>query len=203
MDDDEDDVSMTNAQSETTDESAGETTGDPDPSTTGGPSTSDATTGSTTSGGTDDETTGGAEESSSGGETGAALYAVSGSVTRSTMLAKDGDGIGTLVVGALEACDLAAPVILGAAIVPNTDLSEDGASAPFAIEPLGSGTVFLAAFLDDDGNLDPKNPLPDEGDPVLAEIAGDGILTCVEVEIDDADVTDVEIDLNELAMPVN
>lgn len=181
------DASETSVASETADASGGSTTGEPDE--TGG------STGSTTG----DETTEG--ESTSEGETGTAAYAVSGSVTRTAMLPKDGDGVGTLVVGALATCDLAAPTILGAAIVPNADLSADGASVDFVVEPLPSGTVFLAAFLDDDGNLDPKNPLPDEGDPVLADVAGDGILTCVEVEVDDADVDGVQIDLNEIAMP--
>lgn len=109
--------------------------------------------------------------------------------------------MGTLVVGAFAECTLQAPVVLGAAIVPNADLSTDAASVDFVIEPLPDGPVFLVSFLDDDGNLDPKNPLPDDGDPVLAEGVGDGILTCVEVEIDGDDVAGVAIDLNEIAMP--
>ncbi len=116
------------------------------------------------------------------------------------MLPPDGDGIGTLVVGALADCTLQNPTLLGAAIVPGADFSGASASVPFTIENL-EGDVFLAAFLDDDGNLDPENPLPDDGDPVLAEGVGDGVLTCVEVAVED-DVEDVSIDLNEIAMPL-
>ena len=155
----------------------------------------------------DDETAGGEtmDDESSGGETTGgepSVYAVSGTVTRSAMLPEDGDGIGTLVVGAFAECDLAAPIILGAAVIPNADLSDAESAVEFSIEPLASGSVFLVSFLDDDGNMDPKNPLPDDGDPVLAEVAGDGILTCIEIVIDGDDVDDVEIDLNEIAMPL-
>lgn len=200
MDDDE--GSTTNAEPTTSDASG--STAEPDTtsadaSSTGGTTEAETTDGQTTGGETTEP---GSSSEGTEGETDGAAYSVSGSVTMTAILPKDGDGVGTLVVGALAACDLAGPTILGAAIVPNADLSEDGASVDFVVEPLPGGTVFLAAFLDDDGNLDPKNPLPDEGDPVLAEIAGDGILTCVEVEIDDADVTGIEIDLNEIAMPV-
>lgn len=204
MDDDE--GSTTNAELTTGDASA--STAEPDTTSTDASSTGGSSEGTTEAETTDGQTTGGetteqgsSSEGTEGGTEGA-VYSVSGSVTMTAILPKDGDGVGTLVVGALAECDLAGPTILGAAIVPNADLSEDGASVDFVVEPLSTGTVFLAAFLDDDGNLDPKNPLPDEGDPVLAEIAGDGILTCVEVEIDDADVTGIEIDLNEIAMPV-
>ena len=199
---DDDDESTTNAESETASDPSSSTTGDPDATSSGGPSTSGSTDDETTEGETTGDDTSDAESSSEGTEGDAAVYSVSGSVTRTATLPKDGDGVGTLVVGALAECDLAAPVIFGAAIVPNADLSGDGASVDFVVEALPSGTVFLAAFLDDDGNLDPKNPLPDEGDPVLADVAGDGILTCVEVAIDDDDVTGVEIDLNEIAMPL-
>ena len=140
------------------------------------------------------------EEETSGGE--ASRFTVSGTVTRSATLPDDGDGVGTVVVGAFAQCNLMAPVVLGAAILPDADLSQPDASVAFSIESLASGSVFLVSFLDDDGNLDPMNPLPDAGDPVLAEVAGDGILTCIEVEIDDADVDGVAIDLNEIAMPV-
>ncbi len=175
------------------------TTDEPDPSgPTGAPSMDDPTietSGSSSSGSTS------TDEDTGSSETGAPLFSVSGTVSRSATLPKDRDGVGTLVVGAFATCDLMAPVVLGAAIVPNADLSTEGASVEFSIEPLMSGPVFLVSFLDDDGNLDPENPLPGPGDPVLAEVAGDGVLTCVEVEVDDADVAGVEIDLNEIAMP--
>ncbi|MGH1345709.1 MAG: hypothetical protein ACRBN8_29360 [Nannocystales bacterium] len=196
------------ATTSSTGEAAGEATGGATPSSGGAESTStsDAPTSAsgtttTTAAETSDSAASSSEGSSEGGDTEAATYAVSGTVTRSAMLPNDGDGVGTLVVGAFAECTLQAPIVLGAAIIPNADLSADDASVEFMIEPLPEGSVFLVSFLDDDGNLDPDNPLPDDGDPVLAEGVGDGILTCIEVVIDGDDVPDVVVDLNEIAMP--
>ncbi len=201
MDGDDDDDPMsasTSSTSSTTDAAtqgassgtAAESTSTTDASSTGSMTTAAETSDSTSAGST-----------SEGTDTEAAAYAVSGSVTRSAVLPKEGDGVGTLVVGAFAECTLQAPVVLGAAILPNADLSARDSAVDFAIESLPEGPVFLVSFLDDDGNLDPKNPLPDDGDPVLAEGVGDGILTCIEVGIDGDDVAGVAIDLNEIAMP--
>lgn len=163
--------------------------------------TTDDPASSTTSVETSDSDTSSSGSSTGATETGSPAYAVSGSVTRSAVLPRGGDGIGTLVVAAFAECTLQAPVVLGATIVPGADLSTDDAAVDFTIEPLPDGPVFLVSFLDDDGNLDPNNPLPDDGDPVLAEGVGDGILTCIEVQIDRNDVMGVAVDLNEIAMP--
>lgn len=204
MDDDDDSSVMSTSSTsggaaEGTSSTADSTSTSADGSTADSSTTAAATTTTTTDGETSDSSSSGSTSDSA--DTDVPMFAVSGIVTRSAVLPPDGDGVGTLVVGAFAECTLQAPVVLGAAILPNADLSADAASVDFVIEPLPDGPVFLVSFLDDDGNLDPKNPLPDDGDPVLAEGVGDGILTCVEVQIDGDDVEGVAIDLNEIAMP--
>lgn len=202
----DDDDEPTNASSSSTSTSGAEisgtaSSGDAESTSTAGSdvSTTVSSTPTTTAAETSDSS--GSESTTDAADTEAATYAVSGSVTLSARLPPDGDGVGTLVVGAFAECSLRAPVVLGAAIIPNADLSVEGSAVDYTIESLPEGAVFLVSFLDDDGNLDPANPLPDEGDPVLAEGVGDGILTCIEVGIDGDDVLGVAIDLNEIAMP--
>jgi hypothetical protein len=133
-------------------------------------------------------------ESSDGSSTGAATGSVDGIVRRTSELAPDGDGIGTLYLGAFVECDHTAEAV-GFVIVPEADLSQLDDEVPFVIEGLSVETVFLASFLDDDGNA-AAPPLPDAGDPVLADDPTDGILTCVEVQV--ANGSGVVVELNTL-----
>ena len=127
------------------------------------------------------------------GETGVAETAtLSGTVARTAPIAADGDGIGTLFVAALDACP-GAP--LGSAGVPSADLSADGAEIPFVIANLPRTTVHLALFLDDDGNADLAGPLPDPGDLVYGQDAGDGAIDCVEVDLSGGDA-EIALELN-------
>ena len=121
-------------------------------------------------------------------------YSISGVVTRLESAAPlpDDDGIGTLYVGALESCELTAP-LAGAGIVPMADFSSTDASVEYEIADLPDGTVHLALFLDDDGNADPMAAAPDPGDLVYATGVGDGILSCIEVTIDGEDAEDVDL----------
>lgn len=162
-------------------------TGDPDPGTSSG----------TTEPGTTDDG-GSTEDGDTGtdGSTGAPAFSISGTVGRLRMATpvRGADGIGTLYVGALQSCELTAP-LLAAAIVPDADFSSADAAVDYTIEGLADGTVHLALFLDDDGNADPMAPGPSPGDLVYATGVGDGILSCIEVEIAGADVQDVALTL--------
>jgi len=106
---------------------------------------------------------------------------ISGSVRRTSALAPGNDGIGTLYIGAFASCSHTAP-LLGKAIVSNANLSQACARVGFRIEALPRETVYLAAFLDDNGDANPAAPLPAAGDPVFASDVHDGILDCVPAE---------------------
>ncbi|HET6582434.1 MAG TPA: hypothetical protein VFG69_03280 [Nannocystaceae bacterium] len=136
-----------------------------------------------------------AGSSSDGGSTGAPAGSVDGVVRRTSGLAADGDGIGTLYLGAFVECDHAAEAV-GFVIVPAADLSQLENEIPFAIDGLTVDTVYLAAFLDDDENAG-SPPLPDAGDPVLADDVDDGLLTCVEVKVAEGSGVVVELDMLE------
>lgn len=137
------------------------------------------------------------EDETPTGDTGTVneVAAIHGTVGRTAPIAADGDGIGTLFVAALDVCSLTGTVI-GVAGVPSADLSADGAEVVFAIEGLPRTTVYLGAFLDDDGNADPAGPLPEVGDLVYGENAGDGLLDCVAVDLSAGDDDGVHVDLN-------
>lgn len=107
--------------------------------------------------------------------------------TESAMIAAGRDGVGTVYVAAFAECSLGAE-LLGAAVIPEADLSSTTSSVGFAIADLPEGTVYLASFLDDDGDADPTMPLPDGGDLVYTDVAGDGMLTCLEVSVGDVNV---------------
>lgn len=143
-----------------------------------------------------DEGSDGALESSTTGSetTGALLYTVSGTVRLGAEVELVGDGIGNLFIGAFATCGHG-DALLGVAFVPGADVS-DGAEVPFELAGLPSGSIQLAYFLDDDGDADPSNPVPDGGDPAYAEDGCDGILSCVAIAVADADVTDVELELD-------
>lgn len=147
----------------------------------------------------DDDDDGGTTDdggtSDGGSTTGPETHAIEGVVKRTTPLAEGEDGIGTLYLGAFAECDHAAPVV-GIFVMPAADMSADGSEVPFTIENLTLETVYLASFLDDDLNADPMAPLPDAGDPVLADDVEDGELTCVTVDV--ATGTDVVVELDML-----
>ncbi|MBX7079008.1 MAG: hypothetical protein K1X88_07475 [Nannocystaceae bacterium] len=170
-------------------------------------STTDTTTASTTMTTSDTDTatttdatsSTGADSSSSasGGsssDTGAGGYSVSGSVTRSAaaVISLGDDGIGTLYVGVLMDCDQNAASV-GGTSVAMADLSQLNSPVPYTVEGLPNGTYYVAGFLDDDENADPDAPDADMGD--LAFAMGFGI-GCVEVVIEDADVTGADFALN-------
>lgn len=130
-------------------------------------------------------------ESSSGGPSG---FNVSGNASRAAagMISNGDDGIGTLFIGALVACDQNA-ASAGGATVLGADMSQVGSPVGYIVEGLPSGTYYLAAFLDDDVNADPENPTADMGDIAFAEGFGIG---CVEVVVAEADAVAGDIQLN-------
>lgn len=140
----------------------------------------DAATGDTTS----DATTGAA-----------ATYSLSGTVERSVELARGNDGVGLLLVAAFSACGLGQQP-LAVAAVANADLSAADAAVPFTLTGLPAGPVHVALFLDDNGDADPMTPLPHDGDLVYGFDACDGELDCVPLEISDADLEGVALQLN-------
>jgi hypothetical protein len=121
---------------------------------------------------------------------------LSGTVIRTAAIGPDGDGMGLLLVAALQECNVTAPVILGASITPSADFSSDSAAVPFSIADLPRTKVYLGLFLDDNGNADPKLPLPDAGDLVYGFDALDGEPDCVEVDLSAGDVSDQVLELN-------
>jgi hypothetical protein len=135
------------------------------------------------------------KDSADTGDSPAALAAISGTVGRSAPLAPDGDGVGLLLVAVLEECSFTS-AILGSSVTPSADLSAEGATVPFSIGDLPRQPVYLALFLDDDGNADPAQPLPDVGDLVYGTNAGDGALDCVEVDLSAGDQGAVALELN-------
>jgi hypothetical protein len=140
------------------------------------------------------------EESSSGGatgDTGAPLYSASGHVVRleSAAIAEGNDGIGTLFIGAFPTCAHGeAPI--GFFALPEADFSSESNMVPWTIDNLPAGPIHFGLFLDDDGDVDPANPLPGPGDPSYADDVCDGILSCLEFEIADGDLVDAELVLN-------
>jgi hypothetical protein len=131
-------------------------------------------------------------------DTGTPSAAVSGTIVRAVPPAADNDAVGAAYVAALAACDLGA-ALLGGVGVPDADLSAESAEVAFTVVGLPRAEVFLAAFLDDDGDADPAQPLPGSGDLVYADVAGDGVLSCVAVDLTGGDVADVEIALTAVA----
>jgi hypothetical protein len=143
------------------------------------------------------------DEDTAASSTGEELPArIEGTIGRSATaeLAPDGDGIGTVYIAAFSHCATDAPLV-GFVALPNADLSQPDVTLPFVIEELFGPAVHLAAFMDDDGNADPMAPLPDPGDPVLAEDVGDGLLTCVEVALVPGETASPELWLNLTEQP--
>lgn len=141
----------------------------------------------------DDEETGATTttSASTGGAAPQTAHA-SGTVSASAPIAEGNDGIGTLYVGAFDRCSHTEGVLLGAAIVVDADLSQ---AVPYSIAELPRSKVYLAGFLDDNENADAMAPLPDAGDLIYGD-PGDGILSCIEVDLAAGDVDGVNIDFN-------
>jgi len=130
-------------------------------------------------------------------------YKVSGWISRSeTANPVDGqDGIGTIYIGVFAECRLDAEVT-GSGFVFDADLSVAGVTESFTVENLRSGTHYLGLFLDDNNDADTELPLPGPGDLVYAPTGvGDGVLDCVEINIDAADVSDIAIEISGVAPP--
>ena len=179
MDDDDDDGA----------ESANDDDGDD------GAESADDDDGSSTEGGSTEDD-GSSEGEATSETTGAATHTIEGVVKRTSPLARGEDGIGTLYVGAFAECDHTGQVV-GFFALPDADMSVDGSEVPFTIQNITLETVYLASFLDDDLNADQAGPLPDAGDPVLADDVEDGELTCVTVDVATGS-TGVVVELNML-----
>ena len=182
MTDDDTGDASTDAESTT----GAATSGEPGETASGEP---DATT-------TDETTSGEPDETTTDATTGPApTHTLSGTVGRTVELAPGNDGIGTLFVAAFSECGLGQS-LLGVAAVPGADLSAADARVAFTLTGLPAGPVHLGLFLDDNGDADPMGPLPHLGDLVYGFDACDGELDCVALEISDADLVDVALDLN-------
>jgi hypothetical protein len=185
MDDDDDASADDGADTLASSDDAG-----PLPSTTGEP---ESTTGEPESTWEPEST--GEPESSTGSS--APSFSVSGVVTRlaSAPIAEGNDGIGTLYIGAFAACSQGeAPI--GVFAMPEADFSSEDHEVPWQIDGLPAGPVYFGLFLDDDGDAELPSPLPGPGDPTYAEDVCDGLLSCIEIEILEADVTDAALVLD-------
>ncbi len=115
---------------------------------------------------------------------------ISGHVTRapSVSLAQGEDGKGTVFIAAFSTCKLGEP-LAGFDVVPNANLQTAGASVPFSIKGLKSGTYYLTAFFDENGDASQKAPRPGPTDLVHAPSGiGDGTLDCVTANMGENDV---------------
>ncbi len=119
-------------------------------------------------------------------------YSLLGTVTRAEAAVPSADGIGTIYIAALRECSLGAE-LAGSVALPDADLSASDSEVAFEIPDLAPNDYYLALFLDDDGDADPMMPIPGPGDLVYADVAGDGMLSCVAVTVDDEDVEDVAL----------
>jgi hypothetical protein len=174
MDDDDDDASADDGA----DTLASSDDAAPSPSTTAEPESTTA----------EPESTTGPSEAS---------FSVSGVVTRlaSAPIAEGNDGIGTLYIGAFAACSHeAAPI--GIFAMPEADFSSEAHEVPWQIDGLPPGPVYFGLFLDDDGDAELPSPLPGPGDPTYADDVCDGLLSCIEIEIPEADVTEAALVLD-------
>lgn len=125
-------------------------------------------------------------------------YSISGVVTRTEAATPVGDGIGTLYVAVFDDCELTA-ALAGAAVIPSADFGAADASVAYEVPDLPPGDYAIALFLDDDLDADPMMPVPDPGDLVYADIAGDGVLSCIDVTVEDEDVEDLGLSLTVVA----
>ncbi|MCH9687968.1 MAG: hypothetical protein K0V04_41445 [Deltaproteobacteria bacterium] len=182
MDDDDDGTDPTGAHD---DDPGPESTGDDPMTSDGDTSPEPATTGCHD---TDDDSDDGTTASD---DLPAQILGITGRA-KSAMIAPGNDGVGTVFIAAFDSCELTAGLV-GIAVLPNADLSVADVPIEFTIEDLPPGTVFLAAFLDDDGNADPTMPMVGPGDLVFADVVQDGQLSCVEVALLPGESTAAEI----------
>jgi len=95
------------------------------------------------------------------------------------------------------------PEIIAEAIIPDADLSEDGASIPFEIKNLPNGTYYLSGLVDDAPNIFNPPDISETGDLVMF---GETAPKCVEVIVDDGDVSGINADFGDVmpfALPMD
>lgn len=102
---------------------------------------------------------------------------ISGSVTRQAAVTPPNDGKGVLYIAALAQCDHAEKP-LAVKVLADADLSSDMSGVPFQLPEINQ-SVYLAAFLDDNGDADLKQPLPGRGDLAYGSNSADGKLDCI------------------------
>jgi hypothetical protein len=82
------------------------------------------------------------------------------------------------------------PEVFASYAVENMDFTTAGASHPFAFTGVPSGTSYLFAFLDANGNADAQSPEPDTNDPMT-------FTSCAEVNVpENGTVSDVSLTLD-------
>lgn len=127
---------------------------------------------------------------------GGSTFTVSGYVTRSVAPADGGDAFGTLYLVLNEDCvsstGSAAPPV-GYVVIPDVDLAPVGARADFVIEHVPVGTWRLNGFLEDFPHVTSDKPFPGKNDLVSFGTVGP---KCVDVKVENANITGVHLDLN-------
>ena len=144
-------------------------------------------------------------------------YSVSGTVTRSTELdpglwmcrfaplisgfgPERCDAKGDIYLQLMPQCPSLSgclPPILAETVIPDADLSENGASIPFEMRDLPNGTYYLSGFMDDAPNLFNPLEIAETGDLVMF---GGAAPRCEEVIVSGRDVSGVNADF-ENVMP--
>ena len=132
-------------------------------------------------------------------------YSVSGTVTRSTEPAGPDqcdpdpevcDARGDIYVSVMDECPASTgclPPVMRNILIPDSDLSEEGAAVPFEVTGLPDGTYYLSGFMDDAPNTVNPPSISETGDLVLF---GQASPACVEVTVAGGDVTGVNVDFN-------
>lgn len=151
------------------------------------------------------------------------MYSISGTVTRSIELDPNlwmcrlaplfsgfgperCDAKGDIYLHLMHECPSLSgclPGIIAEAIIPDGDLSQDGASIPFEIKNVPSGTYYLSGFMDDAPNIFNPLDISETGDLVMF---GETAPRCVEVIVSDGDVSGVNADFEDVmpfALPMD
>lgn len=149
--------------------SAGATAGAGGSASGGGAAGSGASGGGAAGGGAG---TGGGAAAGAGGST-AAGATLTGNVTRTAAIPPGLDGIGNLYIAVFDQNPILmqSAKAVGNQLVMNADFSSPTASIPYQITglPVGLGTLYIVAFLDDDGNATPPNASPKKPDLVTLD----------------------------------
>jgi hypothetical protein len=93
--------------------------------------------------------------------------------------------------------------IISEVIIPDADLSEDGASIPFEATGIPDGTYYLSGLLDDAPNIFNPVDISETGDLVMFGLAAP---RCVEVTVSGGNVTGVNADFDSVmpfALPMD